>query len=270
MSDLSTIKFAKDIRLTTLEMVYHARASHIGGAFSMADILSVLYSNFIRIDPKNPESVDRDRFLLSKGHACTSLYATLALKGFFPKEELLTYGKDGSRLLSHTTHKIPGVEISAGSLGHALSISGGLALAAKRKSANWNTYCLVSDGELNEGSNWEMILLAPQLKLDNLILIVDYNKIQSLGKVKDVINLDSLKKKFEAFNWEVFDIDGHNHEELTSALDQCQTKNGIPKVIIANTIKGKGVSFMEDTVLWHYKSPDENQYKEAILELEKN
>lgn len=264
---VSTEILAKEIRKLSLQMVYKAKASHVGGALSMADILAVLYNDILRLDPANPKNCDRDRFLLSKGHACTSLYATLALKGFFPIENLTSYAQDGSIFLSHTNHHIPGIEISAGSLGHALPVSCGLALAAKRKKLEWKTYCLVSDGELDEGSNWESILLAPQLKLDNLILIVDYNKIQSLGTVKDVIDLNPLIDKFIAFRWETFEIDGHIHQSLKDIFNKVQDLNGKPKVIIANTIKGKGVSFMENKLLWHYKSPSEEQLNEAIKEL---
>jgi len=260
---------AKEIRKLSLQMVYNAKASHIGGALSMADILAVLYNDFLNIDPSNSKNPQRDRFLLSKGHACTSLYATLGLKGFFPINELSTYAQDGSIFLSHTNHHIPGIEISAGSLGHALPVSCGLALAAKRKKAVWKTYCLVSDGELDEGSNWESILLAPQLKLDNLILIVDYNKIQSLGTVKEVIDLHPLKEKFEAFRWKTYEVDGHDHQALKDIFTKAQDLNSKPKVIIAHTIKGKGISFMEDKLLWHYKSPSEAQYNEAINELNK-
>lgn len=265
--ETNTLTFAKKVRELSLQMVYSAKASHIGGALSMADILAVLYYRVLNIDSSNPKNPNRDRFLLSKGHACTSLYATLALKGFFPISELETYAKDGSIFLSHTNHNVPGIEISAGSLGHALSISCGLALAAKRKNAKWKVYCLVSDGELDEGSNWESILFAPQQKLDNLILIVDYNKIQSLGSVKDVIDLNPLKDKFTAFRWETFEVDGHNHLALLEVFKQTQVENGRPKVIIAHTIKGKGVSFMENKLLWHYRSPNEEQFNEAIKEL---
>jgi transketolase len=241
---------AKEIRILSLQMVYKAKASHIGGALSMADILAVLYNDVLNIDPLNPKNPDRDRFLLSKGHACTGLYATLALKGFFPVEDLASYAQDGSLFLSHTNHLIPGVEISAGSLGHALSVSCGLSMAAKRKNAEWKTYCLLSDGELDEGSNWEAILFAPQAKLDNLILIIDYNKIQSLGSVKDT-----------------FEINGHDHLALKNIFLKVRKLNGKPKVIIANTIKGKGISFMENRLLWHYKSPSQEQLDLAINEL---
>jgi transketolase len=265
----STKDFAKEIRKLTLQMVYNAKASHIGGALSMADILAVLYNDILRIDPLNPKDTCRDKFLLSKGHACTSLYATLTLKEFFPIKDLTSYAQDGSIFLSHTSHHIPGIEISAGSLGHAMPISCGLALAAKRKNSDWKTYCLVSDGELDEGSNWESILLAPQLKLDNLIIIVDYNKIQSLGTVKEVIDLHPLKEKFEAFRWETYEVDGHDHQALKSIFKKAQNLNGKPKVIIAHTVKGKGVSFMENKLLWHYKSPSEAQFNEANNELNK-
>lgn len=268
-NNLSTETFAKEIRKLSLQMVFNAKASHIGGSLSMSDILAVLYNDILFIDPKNPSNSERDRFLLSKGHACTALYATLGLKGFFLIDELSTYAKDGSMFLSHTNHNIPGVEISAGSLGHALPVSCGIALAAKHKGSSWRTYCLVSDGELDEGSNWEAILFAPQLKLDNLILIVDYNKIQSLGTVKDVIDLNPIEDKFSAFRWETFEVDGHNLQSLKEIFLKAQNLNGKPKVIIVNTIKGKGVSFMENKLLWHYKSPSEEQFNEAIYEINK-
>jgi transketolase len=266
----NSLELAKEIRKLSLKLVYEAKASHIGGALSMTDILAVLYHDIIDIDPQNPNNHDRDRFLLSKGHACISLYATLGLKGFYSLEDLNTYGQDGSIFLSHTNHHVPGVELSAGSLGHALSVSCGLAIAAKYKKKGWRTYCLVSDGELDEGSNWESILFAPQHLLDNLTLIVDYNKIQSLGAVKEVIDLNPLKEKFEAFNWEAYEIDGHDHNAIKNTLENAQSKNGKPKVVIAHTIKGKGVSFMENRLLWHYKSPNEQQLQEAINEIEKS
>jgi len=261
--------FARQIRQISLKMVYQARASHIGGALSMADILAVLYSNVLHINPANPTDKGRDRFILSKGHACTSLYATLGLLGFFPLEELDSYGQDGSIFLSHTSHHVPGVEISAGSLGHGLPIACGLSLAAKRQNKEWKVYCLVGDGEMDEGSNWEAILFASQFKLDNLCLIIDYNKIQSLGNTNEVMNLEPLYSKFEAFNWNPIEIDGHSHTEIRNAFDSTYTIKDKPSVIIANTIKGKGVSFMEDNLLWHYKSPDIELYNKAMEELQK-
>ncbi len=264
---ISSEDFAKQIRIQVLEMVHKANASHVGGALSMADILAVLYDGVLNIDPLDVKNEQRDRFLLSKGHACTGLYAALALKNFFPLKDLEQYAADGSKYLSHTSHMVPGVEISAGSLGHALPVAVGIALAGKRKNATWKVICLVSDGELNEGSNWEAILFSPQQKLDNLILIVDYNKIQSLGFVKDVIDLEPFKSKFESFNWDVFEIDGHNHTQINDALLKCNQKNNKPKVIIANTVKGKGVDFMENQILWHYRAPNADQLKTAIQNL---
>jgi transketolase len=261
--------FSLEIRKKTLEMVYKAKASHIGGALSMVDVLAVLYSNILNIDPLNPNWEQRDRFLLSKGHACTSLYVTLALSKIFPDKLLNEYGINGTLLLSHTSNKIPGVELSTGSLGHALPVGCGLSLAAKRQKKDFNTYILVGDGELDEGSNWESILFAPQHKLDNLILIVDYNKIQSFGTTEEVINLESLSKKFEAFNWEVFEIDGHDHSQIYETFSSMK-KNSKPKVVIANTIKGKGVDFMENKLLWHYKSPSNQEFKEAMNQLTEN
>jgi transketolase len=260
---------AKHIRLNALKMVYQAKASHIGGALSMADLLAVLYSSELKYDAKNPDWEKRDRFILSKGHSCVSYYAVLALCGFFPFDELNEYGKDGSRLLSHTTHHIPGIEVSSGSLGHGLPIACGMALAAKRKKESFRTYVLVGDGEMDEGSNWESLLFAAHFKLDNLCLIIDYNKIQSLGMTNNVLQLEPLKAKLEAFNWNVVQIDGHNHAVIMDAFKSVRSEKGKPSVIIADTIKGKGVSFMENMLLWHYKSPNEEQYNQAIKEIEK-
>lgn len=262
-----TKELAKQIRRLSIEMVHNAKASHIGGALSIADILAVLYSDVLNIYPLDPSLPQRDRFILSKGHACVSLYAALALKGFFPLTVLSTYSQNGSILLSHTSHKIPGVELSSGSLGHALPISCGLAIAAKKKGLSWKTYCLVSDGELDEGSNWESILFAPQLELDNLILIIDYNKIQAFGNVRDIIDLEPLKEKLTAFRWEVFEVNGHDISELKKVFSMANKLNMKPKAIIANTIKGKGISYMENRLLWHYKAPDKEQFDIAIKEL---
>jgi transketolase len=261
-----SLALAKNIRKSSLDMVYTAKASHIGGALSMADLLAVLYSKILKFNPSNPRWENRDRFLLSKGHACTGLYAVLAHQNFFPIDNLMLYGKDGSDFICHASHKIPGVEFSTGSLGHALPVGCGIALASKLKKNNFNTYVLISDGELDEGSNWESILFAPQHALDNLILIIDYNKIQSLGTIQQVLNLDPLSKKLEAFNWECFEIDGHNHIEIYETFLNLKMNNR-PKAIIAHTIKGKGVDFMENTLLWHYKSPSEAEYKEALEQI---
>lgn len=268
MKPQNSTDFAKKIRETAISMVYQAHASHIGGALSMADILAVLYSGVLNIDPSNPDNPQRDRCLLSKGHACVSFYAALAHAGFFPMKELDSYGKNGSNLLSHTTHHIPGVEISAGSLGHGLPIGAGIALAAKRQNKDFKTYVIVGDGEMDEGSNWEALLFAAHHKLGNLCLIIDYNKIQSLGDTNQVMNLEPLESKLKDFHWQTYSIDGHNHDEIKTALNRFKTGTGQPTAIIANTIKGKGVSFMENLLAWHYKSPDENQYEQAIKEIE--
>jgi transketolase len=264
---MDSIFFAKEIRKKALDLVYRAKASHIGGALSMADILAVLYNDILNINPHNPKDPDRDRFILSKGHACTGLYATLGLKGFFSLDELDTYGKDGSLFLSHTTHYVSGIEISAGSLGHGLPVACGLALAAKRKKKTWSTYCLIGDGEMDEGSNWEAIIFAAHHRLDNLCLIIDYNKIQSLGHTNEVLNLEPLSEKFKAFNWNTLTINGHDHDEIKDAFKKFGQSKDLPTVVIADTIKGKGVSFMENNLLWHYKSPNENEYMNAINEI---
>lgn len=258
---------AKTIRRLALEMVTRAKASHIGSALSIADIVAVLYADVLNYDAANPKWDARDRLILSKGHACTAIYAALAATGFFPVEELASYGADGSRLMSHISHKVPGVEFSTGSLGHGLPFGVGKALAAKRLNKSWRTFVILSDGELNEGSNWEAILFAPHHKLDNLVAIVDYNKIQSLGDVEDILSLNNLSKKFEAFNWEVEELDGHDHGALKAALT-AKRETGRPLVIIANTVKGKGVTFMENQLLWHYRNPNAEQLKAAVAEIE--
>lgn len=261
--------FSLNVRKLTVEMIYNAKSSHIGGSLSIVDILSVLYNGFLKINPKNPNDSLRDRFLLSKGHACASLYSTLSLIGYFDETILKTYGKDGSILMSHVSSQVPGVEFSTGSLGHALPVGEGIALAGKRKKENWKTVVLMSDGELDEGSNWEAFLMAPHLKLENLYVIIDYNKIQALGNTNDVINLEPLEDKFKSFGWEIRRVNGHNHKEIYNALISLEKSSTYkPKLIIADTIKGKGVSFMENKLLWHYHSPSEQEYKKAIRELD--
>lgn len=249
-------------------MVHAANASHIGGVLSMADVLAVLYANILRIRPEEPQWLDRDRFILSKGHCCAGVYAALAERGFFAVEELKTYGRDGSRLMTHISHKVPGVEFSTGSLGHGLPFGCGKALAAKRRRESWRVFVMLSDGELDEGSNWEAFLFAPQHKLDNLVVVVDYNKIQSLGAVSDVLELEPLADKFRAFRWSVREIDGHNHDAIRSALTTLPWQQGRPSLLIAHTVKGKGVDFMENQLHWHYKSPDQDQLDAAITQLD--
>ncbi len=264
------IDFAKNVRRSVLKMVTTTKSSHIGSSFSIVEILAFLYCNvFLRNESKCPRKEDRDRLLLSKGHACTAIYATLAEKGYFQKSLLDEYAKDGGILMSHINSDVPGVEFSTGSLGHALPVGVGVALSAKNKRDIWKTFVILSDGELNEGSNWEAIMMASHLQLNNLIAIVDKNNIQGLGMTHDVINLDPLCEKFNSFGWETFEIDGHNYEELYntfSAIYKSDSKK--PKVVIANTIKGKGCSFMENTILWHYKSPSAEEYEKVMKELE--
>jgi transketolase len=210
---------------------------------------------------------ERDRFILSKGHGAAIIYAALAKRGFFSMRELETYCKLGSHLTEHITSGVLGVELSAGSLGHGLPVGCGIALAAKREQLPFRTFVLCSDGELDEGSNWEAVLFAPQHQLDNLVLIVDYNKIQSFGRVKDVLDLDPLADKFRAFRWSVLEVDGHDMKQLTDAFATLPFDRGRPSVVIAHTVKGKGVSFMENNIAWHYKCPTAEQLALALHEL---
>jgi transketolase len=267
MNPADTMELAAGIRRAAVEMIHRANASHIGGGLSMADLLAVLYGEVLRVRPQDPGWPERDRFILSKGHTCAALYATLALRGFFPTEELLTYGRDGSRLMAHVSHKVPGVDFSTGSLGHGLPFGCGRALAAKRQRNSWRVFVMLSDGELDEGSNWEAILFAPQHRLDNLVAIVDYNKIQSLGNVGDILDLAPLAEKFRAFRWAVREVDGHDHQAIRAALAAVPWEPGKPSCLIAHTVKGKGVSFMENQLPWHYKSPNADQLRQALAEL---
>jgi transketolase len=263
-----SVLLAQSIRTHTLHMVHRSNASHVGSCFSMADLLAVLYEKILRIDSANPDWSERDRFILSKGHSAAILYATLAECGFFPKEWLDTYCQDGSKLTGHVSHHVPGVEVSTGSLGHGLPIGCGMAIAGKRGSQSYRVFVILSDGELDEGSNWEAFLFAPHHQLDNLVVIIDYNKIQSFGTIKEILDLDPLADKFRAFNWSVREIDGHNLTEIEDTLSQVPLEANKPTCIIAHTIKGKGVSFMENQLAWHYKSPNQDQLKQAIAELE--
>ncbi len=260
---------AKKIRIDVLKMIGRAKSAHVGSSFSMADLLAVLYTDTLRVDPHKPEWPDRDRFILSKGHGCAGLYAILAERGFFPKKWLDDFYLNGSHLPGHVTHSgIPGVEVSTGALGHGLSIASGMALAAKHDNKSYRIFTMLSDGECDEGSIWEAALFAPHHKLDNLIAIVDYNKIQSLGTVKEVLNLDPFADKWKAFGWGVHEINGHDFKEIKEAFDTLPFTLGKPSCIIAHTIKGKGVSFMENLLLWHYRSPQGDEFTNALKELE--
>jgi transketolase len=259
---------AKRIRVKTLEMVHRARSSHLGSSFSMAELLAVLFTKTLRIDPKRPDWAERDRFVLSKGHACAALYAVLAERGFFPKEWLDDFYKDGTRLAGHVTHGgVPGVDVSTGSLGHGLPIACGIALAGKRDGCSYRVFALLSDGECDEGSVWEAALFAPHHRLDNLIVIVDYNKIQSLGTVKEVLDLEPFASKWRAFGWSVQEIDGHDVKQIERILAAVPCEPDKPTCIIAHTVKGKGVSFMENKLLWHYRAPDNDEMAKALAEL---
>ena len=256
------------LRLRTLRMVHHAKSSHIGTNFSMIELLAVLYGQILQVDPAQPNWAERDRFILSKGHGSAALYAVLAECGFFPMSWLDTFYQDGSPLSGHVTHKgVPGVEISTGSLGHGLSVATGMALAAKRDRKQYRVFCLLSDGECDEGSVWEPILFAPQHQLDNLVAIVDYNKIQSLGTVKEVMDLEPFAEKWRAFGWAVREIDGHSIDDITTTLTQLPFTERRPSCVIAHTVKGKGVSFMENKLLWHYRTPEGQEYEAALAEL---
>jgi transketolase len=264
----TTVEFAQLIRKRALNLVHRAKASHIGGALSMADLLAVLYGGrVLKIDPQNPRSENRDRFLLSKGHACTGLYATLNLMGILSDELMESYAQNGSILTSHVSASVPGIELSTGSLGHALSVGCGMALAAVRKKSPWRVFVLLSDGELDEGSNWEAFLFAGHHKLSRLTAIIDYNKIQSLGNTAEVLRLDPLDEKAKAFGWHVVEIDGHNHAAIASAFEQAKAIEDRPTLIIAHTVKGKGVSFMENNLLWHYRPPSDEELQKALQEL---
>ena len=263
----NTEELAKAIRIQSLKMVSKAKSSHIGSCLSIADILAVLYGQNLLFDPKRSNWSERDRFILSKGHAASILYAVLAEVGFLTKEELSTYCKDGSLLAGHTNHYVNGVEFSTGSLGHGLSVGCGIALSAKRDKESFKSYVLLSDGEINEGSTWEAILFAPQHKLDNLIAIIDYNKLQGLGTVSEIIGLEPLSDKWKSCGWSVREVDGHDHRELLETFSSVPFEKDKPCVIIAHTTKGKGVSFMEDRLEWHYRSPNSDQLKVALNEL---
>ena len=260
-------ELAKEIRKTSLRMVVSSKASHIGSALSITDILSVLYFDILSISRSKLNDPERDIFILSKGHACVSVYATLGLLDFFPLSKLDSYGKNNSNFMNHISHKVPGVEFSTGSLGHGLPFATGKALASKISNKKNKIFVIVGDGELDEGSNWEALLFASHHKLDNLIVIVDYNNLQSLTTVKETLNLEPLKDKFASFGSHVLDVNGHDHIALKKVFNESISINGKPVVIIANTIKGKGVSYMENKVKWHYSTPNDSELEIAINEI---
>jgi len=262
-------EMAKKLRRHVITMIATASSGHPGGSLSAADIITALYFKVMHHNPQNPQWQDRDRFILSKGHAAPILYAALAESGYFPVEELLTLRKLGSRLQGHTDRNLtPGVEMSAGSLGMGLSFSIGVALAAKLNHRDYKTYALLSDGECDEGQTWEAALSAAHFKLDNLVAIIDCNQIQLSGWTRDIMNLEPLNKKWQAFGWHTIDIDGHDFDQILSAFQEAEKIIGKPTVIIAHTVKGKGVSFMENNVEFHGKAPTPEQAERALKELE--
>ena len=261
-------KLALLIRKDVLEMIHNSGASHIASALSVTDIVSVLYANILKYDVNNPNEETRDRLILSKGHAGSALYAALAEEGFFDKEELKTYYQNGSRLSGHVSQKnVPGIEFSTGSLGHGMSVAAGIAMAAKIDNKKFTSYVIVGDGECDEGAVWECALFANQFKLSNLVVIVDANGMQAMGKREEVMSLEPFEEKWKSFGWNAKTVDGHNHKELTDAILECKHSNK-PNVIIARTIKGKGISFMENELVWHYRPPMGEDYENAIKELE--
>ena len=259
---------ANDIRIEIIEQVYNANSGHPGGSLSCADILAVLYFNQMNIDSENPNAKGRDRFVLSKGHCAPALYATLARKGYFDKELLKGFRKVESNLQGHPDMKgTPGVEMSTGSLGQGFSVACGMAMASKLDNAPWRVYTLLGDGEVQEGIVWEAAMSAAHYKLDNMVAFLDYNGLQIDGKTEDVMNIGPIVDKFKAFGWNVIEIDGHDFDQIFAALDMAKETVGKPTMIIAKTIKGKGVSFMENQAGWHGAAPSDSDLERALLDL---
>lgn len=261
-------KKSKNIRRNIIEMVYSAASGHPGGSLSVADIMTALYFSELRVDVKNPKDENRDRLVLSKGHCSPALYSVLAEKGFIKVEDLKTFRKTDSYLQGHPDmKKVPGVDMTSGSLGQGLSVANGMALSAKLDNKDYRVYCIMGDGEIQEGQIWEAAMTSSHYKLDNLCAIVDNNNLQIDGTVEEVMSPYPIDKKFESFGFNVIKIDGHNFEEIISAFEIAKTVKGKPTVIIAKTMKGKGVSYMENKAGWHGKAPNEEEYKIAIQEL---
>lgn len=262
------VKISKQIRKDVVEMLTESASGHPGGSLSAADIVTTLFFNELNIDPSNPKDENRDRFVLSKGHAAPVLYSALARRGFFAPEELLTLRKTGSRLQGHPNmNDLPGIDMSTGSLGQGISAAVGMALAGKTDNKSYRVYALLGDGELEEGQVWEASMCAAHYKLDNLTAFVDFNGLQIDGEITKVMNPSPIDKKFEAFGWNVLMIDGHNYDEILDAIEKAKNHKGQPTVIICNTIKGKGVSFMENEASWHGTAPNKEQCEIALKEL---
>ena len=263
-------RMANKLRLHVVEMTYAANSGHPGGSLSAADIISALYFKVMRHDPKNPNWEDRDRFILSKGHVAPVLYAALAESGYFPVEDLITLRQLGSKLQGHPVRgKVPGVEMSTGSLGQGLSMSCGIALAGKMDGKDYKVYCMLGDGELQSGQNWEAAMFAANYKLNNLIAIVDRNRLQICGDTEEVMSLEPLVDKWMEFGWDVIETDGHDIDKVVAAFEEAKADRDSPVVIIFNTVKGKGVSFMENNPGFHGKACNATEYKQAVEELKK-
>lgn len=260
-------QLATKIRAHALRMTHRGKSGHVGSMLSMAELLAVLYTRILRVDPANPKKPDRDRFLLSKGHGGAAVYAALTERGFFPREWLSGYYLDEGKLMGHISHHVPGVEFSTGSLGHGLPVACGMALAAKRAGWPYRYFCLMSDGDCNAGATWEAMLLAGHHQFDNLTVIVDYNRVQALGHSRDVLDLEPLGDKIRACRWAYREVDGHDIQAIDAALHTLPFEKGKPSWLTAHTIKGKGVSFMENTVSCHYGSVDDAQLAQALREI---
>ena len=262
-------KKSAQIRMDLLQMIYEGKTGHTGSSLSCTDILTSLYYGVMKVDPKNPKWEDRDRFILSKGHAVEGYYCILGDKGFFPKEELKTFSKFGSRLIGHPNNKVPGVEMNSGALGHGLSISVGMALAAKTDGKAWRVFTLMGDGEQAEGSVWEAAMAGAHYKLDNLTAVIDRNKLQISGCTEDVMSLEALEDKWRTFGWNVIAVDGHDYGQLYEVLSNAPVIKGKPTLVMAYTTKGKDVSYMENVAHWHHGVPTEEQLDTALKDLMK-
>ncbi|MGG1314610.1 MULTISPECIES: transketolase [Cohnella] len=258
---------AIQIRMDLLKIIHRAKTGHTGGSLSNTDILTALYYRVMKIDPRNPKWEERDRFIASKGHSVESLWCILADLGFFPKEELGTYSQFGTRLIGHPNNKVPGIEMNTGALGHGLAISVGMALAAKRDGKSYRVFCLMGDGEQAEGSVWEAAMAGAHYKLDNLVGIIDRNRLQISGSTEDVMGLEPLEEKWKAFGWHVVSIDGNDMASLIEAFEAVPEVAGKPTLIMANTVKGKGVSFAENVPHWHHHVPNDEELEKALAEL---
>lgn len=260
-------EIAKQVRIDSIRMTNAAHSGHVGSMLSMAEIIAVLYEKILRVDPKNPELEDRDRFILSKGHAAAAVYSVLAQKGFIPTDWLKRYYCDDGKLMGHISHKVPGVEFSTGSLGHGLPVAVGMAIAARYAGSDRRVFCLASDGDMNEGSTWEAIMFASQERLDNLVLIVDYNRIQALGFSKDIENLEPLQDRMELFGWSCARVDGHDVNALYDVFSKVPFVKGKPSIIICDTVKCKGIDYMENTVESHYRFVPDEKIDDVIAKI---